>query len=101
MRYIEKKQNIALTIFLFSLFAFILSQLIVNSILSPLGIQLQSLNSEKNYLIEENRLMEEQIAKTSSIHVIKHLANEELNISSSSDRFIIYIEDTSILAERQ
>ena len=101
MREGNKKQNIALTIFLFSLFAFVSSQLIVNSILSPLGIQLQSLNSEKNYLIEENRLMEEQIAKTSSIHVIKQLANKELNISSDSERFVIYIEDTSIIAERQ
>ncbi|MDD2578051.1 MAG: hypothetical protein PHP96_01520 [Candidatus Dojkabacteria bacterium] len=100
MRHITKKQNIGLTIFLFSLFTFILSQLIVSSILSPLGIQLQSLNSEKNYLIEENRLMEEQIAKTNSIHVVKELANKELNISSSSERVVIYIEDTTIIAER-
>jgi cell division protein FtsB len=101
MKTISKKQNMPLTIFLFSLFAFVLSQLIINSILSPLGIQLQSLNSEKNYLVEENRLMEEEIAKTSSIHVIKELANRELNISSSSERFVIYVEDTSIIAERQ
>ncbi|MFA7677955.1 MAG: hypothetical protein WCY00_00355 [Candidatus Dojkabacteria bacterium] len=72
----------------------------INSILSPLGIQLQSLNSEKNYLIEENRLMEEQVAKTGSIHVIKQLANKELNISSSSEKTVIYIEDSSIIAER-
>lgn len=95
------KQNIPLAIFLFSLCTFVLSQLIINSILSPLGIQLQSLNSEKNYLVEENRLMEEQIAKTSSIHVVKHLANRELNISSSNERYVIYVEDTSIIAERQ
>jgi len=101
MRNLDKKQNIALTVFLFSLLTFILSQLIINSVLSPLGIQLQALNREKNYLVEENRLMEEQIAKTSSIHVIKELANSELNISSSSERFVIYVEDTSIIAERQ
>ena len=101
MRETNKKQNIALTIFLVSLFAFVLSQLIVNSILSPLGIQLQSLNSEKNYLIEENRLMEEQIAKTSSIHVIKQLANKELKKTSSSEKIGINNEDTSIKAERQ
>ncbi|MFA5633561.1 MAG: hypothetical protein WC973_00165 [Candidatus Dojkabacteria bacterium] len=100
MRENNRKQNMALTVFLFSLLTFILSQLVINSILSPLGIQLQSLNSEKNYLIEENRLMEEQVAKTGSIHVIKQLANKELNISSSSEKTVIYIEDSSIIAER-
>ena len=100
MRENNRKQNMSLTVFLFSLLTFILSQLVINSILSPLGIQLQSLNSEKNYLIEENRLMEEQVAKTGSIHVIKQLANKELNISSSSEKTVIYIEDSSIIAER-
>lgn len=95
-----KKQNVPLTVFLFTLLVFILSQLVINSILSPLGIELQSLNSEKNYLIEENRSMEEQIAKTNSIMVIKQLANKELNISSSSEKSVIYIEGSSIIAER-
>ena len=45
--------------------------------------------------------MEEQIAKTNSITVIKKLADKELNISSSSEKTIIYIEDRSIIAERQ
>lgn len=95
-----RNQNIAVTLFLFTLLTFTFSQLIINSILSPLGIQLQSLNKEKNYLIEENRSMEEQIAKTNSITVIKKLANKELNISSTSEKTIIYIEDSSIIAER-
>jgi hypothetical protein len=95
-----KKQNIPLTVFLISLLTFTLSQLIINSILSPLGIELERLNSEKNYLIEENRSMEEQVAKTNSIMVIKQLANKKLNISSSPERGIIYIEDSSIIAER-
>jgi hypothetical protein len=96
-----RKQNLPMTIFLFSLFVFTLSQLVINSILSPLGIELQSLNREKNYLVEENRSMEEQTAKTNSIIVVKKLANKELNLSSSSERTIIYIEDPSIIAERQ
>lgn len=96
-----KNQNVPLAIFLFTLLVFILSQLVINSILSPLGIELERLNSEKNYLVEENRSMEEQIAKTNSIMVIKQLANKRLNISSSSERNLIYIEDSSIIAERQ
>lgn len=95
-----KKYNVPLTVFLFTLLVFTLSQLVINSILSPLGIELQRLNSEKNYLIEENRSMEEQIAKTNSIMVIKQLANKKLNISSSSEKSIIYIEGSSIIAER-
>lgn len=96
-----KKQNLTVSIFLFTLLTFTFSQLIINSILSPLGVQLQSLNREKNYLIEENRSMEEQIAKSNSINVIKKLANKELNISSSTNKTVIYIEDSSIIAERQ
>ena len=95
-----KNKNIPLTAFILTVSVFILSQLVINSILSPLGIELQSLNSEKNFLIEENRSMEEEIAKTNSITVIKKLASEELNISSNQSRNIIYVEDTSIIAER-
>ncbi len=94
-------QNLSLSIFIFTLLIFTLSQLVINSILSPLGVELQSLNREKNYLVEENRSMEEQIAKTNSITVIKKLAQKELNISSSNEKSIIYIEDSSIIAERQ
>jgi hypothetical protein len=44
--------------------------------------------------------MEEEIAKTNSIMVIRQLANKTLNISSDSERVIIYIEDSSVIAER-
>lgn len=96
----QTTKNISLSIFIFTVLTFILSQLVINSILSPLGIELQSLNKEKNYLIEENRSMEEKIAKTNSITVIKKLASKELNISSSHEKSIIYIEDSTIIAER-
>jgi hypothetical protein len=99
-RVLIKKQNIPLTVFLLTLFVFTLSQLVINSVLSPLGIELQKLNSEKNYLVEENRSMEEQIAKTNSIMVIKQLANNKLKISSSSEHNLIYVEDSSVIAER-
>ena len=97
----KKQTNIAKSIFIFSILTFTISQLLINSVLSPLGIQLQSLNKEKEYLIEENRSMEEKIAKTNSIAVIKQLAKEELNISSSNDKTVIYIEENSIIAKKQ
>jgi hypothetical protein len=95
-----KTKNLPIKVFLGTLLIFTISQLIINSILTPLGLELENLNSEKNYLIEENRSMEEEIAKTNSIMVIRKLANKKLNISSDSERVIIYIEDSSVIAER-
>ena len=92
--------NIPATIFVISLVFFGLSQLVINSILAPLGTRLQSLNSEKNFLVEENREMEEEIAKTNSITIIKKLSDEKLAISSDNDKSVVYIEDTSVIAER-
>jgi hypothetical protein len=96
----SNNKNLPIAIFLGTLLMFTISQLVINSILTPLGLELESLNSEKNYLIEENRSMEEEIAKTNSIMVIRQLANKKLNISSDSERVIIYIEDSSVIAER-
>ncbi|HAM96395.1 TPA: hypothetical protein DCP76_01155 [Patescibacteria group bacterium] len=80
--------------------AFVLSQLVINAVLNPLGTELQNLNKEKNFLVEENRTMEEQVAKTSSITVIKKLADKQLNISSQSQKSIIYLEQSALLAEK-
>lgn len=96
----SKNKNLPIAVFLGTLVVFIVSQLIISSILAPLGLELESLNSEKNYLVEENRSMEEEIAKTNSIMVIRQLANKKLNISSDSERVIIYIEDSDVIAER-
>lgn len=92
--------NIPATIFVLSLVFFGLSQLVINSILTPLGTQLQSLNREKNFLVEENREMEENIAKTDSIIVIKKLSDEKLEISAENQSTVVYIEDSTVLAER-
>lgn len=92
--------NLPATIFVISLVFFGLSQLVINSILTPLGTKLQSLNREKNFLVEENREMEEDIAKTDSITVIKKLSDEKLEISANNTKTVVYIEDSSVLAER-
>ena len=97
----SKTRNLPMGVFLGTLIVFTISQLVINSILTPLGLELESLNSEKNYLVEENRSMEEEIAKTNSIMVIRQLANKKLNISSDAERVIIYIEDSDVIAERQ
>ena len=96
----SKTRDLPIMVFLIALFVFTISQLIINAILTPLGLELESLNSEKNYLVEENRSMEEEIAKANSIMVIRQLANKKLDISSDSERVIIYIEDSNVIAER-
>jgi len=98
MRNLSTK-NIQVIVLLVSVFCFAVSQLAINSVLSPMGLELQSLNSEKNYLVEENRSMEEQIAKSNSIIVIQKLAAKELKISSNNSKSIVYIENTNIIAE--
>jgi len=101
MRILNKaSQNIAGTIFIVSVIFFVLCQLIVNSILAPLGTELQSLNSEKNYLIEENRAMEEEIAKSDSITVIQKLADKSLSLSPSNKKTLVYLEEESIVANK-
>lgn len=68
--------------------------------LAPLGSELQNLNSEKNYLLEENRSMEEQIAKSDSITVIRKLADKTLSLSSSNNKTVVYLQENSIVANK-
>ena len=93
-------KNMAASIFVLSLVLFILSQLIVNSILAPLGTELQSMNGEKNYLIEENRGMEEEIAKSGSITVIQKLADKTLSLSPSNKKTLVYLQEIAIVANK-
>ncbi|HPR92123.1 MAG TPA: hypothetical protein PLR64_02630 [Candidatus Dojkabacteria bacterium] len=90
----------AASIFVLSLVLFILSQLIINSILAPLGTELQSMNGEKNYLIEENRGMEEEIAKSGSITVIQKLADKTLSLSPSNKKTLVYLQEIAIVANK-
>ena len=100
MKTYKTRKILPVMIFGFSMVEYVLSQLVINSVLNPLGTELQSLNKEKNFLVEENRLMEEQVAKTSSITVIKKLADKQLDIRSQSGKSIIYLEQSALLAEK-
>jgi hypothetical protein len=96
----KTRKNIPAIVFAFSMTVFVMSQLVINAILNPLGTELQNLNREKNFLVEENRTMEEQVAKTSSITVIKKLADKQLDIRAQSQKTIIYLEQSAVLAEK-
>lgn len=92
------KNSIFTNILLLAFLIFVASQLIVNSKLTPLGSKLQSLNSEKEYLLEENRKISEEIAKSGSIKVVEELSQKKLSLSLEKVQSFIYIEDPSLVA---
>jgi hypothetical protein len=94
----EKKKNIFGLLLLLGFFVFTLSQLIVNSILTPLGSRLEALNTEKEHLLEENREMSEEVAKSSSLKVIENLSEKKLNLSVIKAQTYIYIQDSTLVA---
>jgi hypothetical protein len=81
-----------------SVIAFILIQLVTNAILSPLGHKLENLNSEKNQLIEENRILEQEIAKSNSIIVIETYSEEKFELSNESDKETVFVSNKSVQA---
>jgi hypothetical protein len=95
-----KKTNITVKIFILSTFIFFVAQLIVNSNLSPLGTQLQRLNSEKEYLVEVNENIHEELAKLDSIVVVKELAQKKLNFDKRDPKSTIYLQIENVLAEK-
>ena len=58
------------------------------------------MNGEKNYLIEENRGMEEEIAKSGSITVIQKLADKTLSLSPSNKKTLVYLQEIAIVANK-
>lgn len=99
MKITEKnKSSIITKVLLFSFVLFIGSQLVVNSILTPLGTRLEALNVEKEHLLEENRVISEEIAKNSSLRVIENLAGKKLSLSQGKVQTFVYIEDSRLVA---
>lgn len=95
-------KNIKLTtkIFILSTTIFFIAQLVINSNLSPLGTKLQELNREKDFLVEINENISEELAKLDSIVVVRELAQKKLNFDSNIALDTIYIQKDNVLAER-
>lgn len=85
----------------FSVITFITVQLITNAVLSPLGHKLQNLNVEKNELIEENRILEQEIAKSDSITVIEIYSKEKFELGTDQERETIFVSNKSVQAFNQ
>lgn len=76
-----------------SVLLFIVTQLIINSNLNPLGAKLEKLNREKNLLIEYNRQLQEELSYTKSVTVVSEIAEKKLNLTSESNSNMLYISD--------
>jgi hypothetical protein len=96
----KKITNIPLLIFVISLILFCITQLVINSVLSPLGSKLEAFNSEKEYLVEENRSLEEELASSNSLTVIEHITEKKFNLDEATKKQIVYVSDHSIRAEK-
>jgi hypothetical protein len=94
------RKNVPVILFSASISLFILSQLVINAVLNPLGTELQRLNSEKNFLIEENNIMQENVAQLSSITAVKKLADQQLSLTNENPKTIVYLGQSNVLAEK-
>jgi len=94
------KEKTIMIFFVISTLLFVSVQLYTNALLSPLGHQLASLNNEKNLLLEENRDLEQDIAKNSSITIISKYADKKLNLTKTDNSKTIYSSYSSVQASR-
>jgi hypothetical protein len=88
---------VILTIVILSIF--LATHLVINAMLTPKGIKLEALNTEKNLLVENNRELSQEIARIKSISIIEEITSEEMNLASNTENHTIYISNESVIAE--
>lgn len=89
--------GICVSILVVVLLTFCIVQLLVVSVLSPRGKELKNLDYVKDSLVEENRILEQEIAEYSSLNVIKTRAEDELKMKRASK--VVYLEETDARAD--
>lgn len=94
------RKNAVVGLFIISSVIFGSVQLYTNALLSPLGNKLASLNTEKNLLIEENRELDQEIAKNSSITIISKYADKKLELKKTDTANTLYATPTTVQASR-
>lgn len=80
-----------------SILSFCVVHLVVSSILDPRGKELRMLDNQKNQLIEENRVLEQEIAKLSSLSVVEGRAEKDLGMNEATK--VVYINTPSASAK--
>ncbi|GAB4157496.1 MAG: hypothetical protein Fur003_1290 [Candidatus Dojkabacteria bacterium] len=90
--------KVLIVLVLVSTVLFITTQIITNAVLSPLGHKLAAYNTEKNLLLEENRELEQQIAKDTSITIIDKYSQENLKLKKTLSKNTVYVNGSEIQA---
>lgn len=91
-------QRIVVGLSIVSTILFCVVQLAVNADLNPKGVLLESLNREKTALVEENRQLEQEIAKAESLSIISDIAKNKLKLTDYSNGNTFYVSDSSIVS---
>ena len=95
-----KHKNIASIVFGIALIIFLGSQLFINAQLSHLGMKLQSLNDEKNALIDDNRKIQQDLATVQSLTAIQHLSQSDKKLTTVKSSQLVYVFDIGLRAEK-
>jgi len=86
-----------LTVMVIGILAFCVVQLTIVSFLSPQGKVLRNLNVEKDLLLEENRILEQQIAQRGALGVISHRAEKDLSMKRAGT--VVFLTTPSVSAD--
>jgi len=99
---VEKNSNYKLSlpalVAVVSTILFCITQLAINASLNPEGARLEQLNTEKNLLVEENRKLQEEIAKSKSLTVISELAEKKLEMHDDSKVNLVFLNSNDVVA---
>ncbi len=93
--------NLLTIITVISALGFLITQLITNAILAPMGKKLASLNNERLYLQEYTRQMQEDIALSTSLNTREKLSEKKLNLKPNASKTIVFIETDTVIASKQ
>ena len=87
----------SLSLLVVVLLAFCVVQMTIVSVLSPRGKVLVEYNTEKEILVEQNRILEQKIAERAALGVITSRAESELEMERADS--VMYLQAPSVSAE--
>lgn len=89
--------SVSAVILVIGVMSFCIIQLVVASMLSPKGEQLERLNAEKEMLLESNRQYEHEIAEYSSTSVVMQRAQKDLEMERAEE--VLYLDTEAVSAD--
>ncbi len=95
---IDSLYGLSFAVTIIVMIIFVITHLVINFVLTPKGIELENLSAEKNFLVEQNRELGQEIARIKSISIIKEITGETMSLDANAQSEIIYISNESIVA---